>query len=392
MKYNYCIIGTGRQGTAAAYDILKFAKVENLLLIDNSEKNLEMCFDKLVSIQNSITIVRKVININDSTTLVKELKEYDIFLSSVPYQYNLMLTKVAIESKTSMVDLGGHTENVIKQLDYHKKAFDNNISIVPDCGMGPGMNVTMALLAMEHLDHAEEVLIWDGGLPQNPIPPWNYSLFFNIKGLTNEYDESAFFLKNGKIEKVPCFEGIEIINFGDNIGELEAAVTSGGLSTMPWTFEGKLNRLENKTLRYIGHWEWMKAYRELGLFSQENIEFNNVKIVPREFYHHLLKPKLDTKDFKDICLMKVVAKGKIDGIISEVEIDSVEKYDSETGFMAMEKWTGWHASIVMQHILDGNVPYGTHSIENAISGKDFYEAALKRKYSINIKINNKKVN
>ena len=49
MKYNYCIIGTGRQGTAAAYDILKFAKVENLLLIDNSEKNLEMCFDKLVS-------------------------------------------------------------------------------------------------------------------------------------------------------------------------------------------------------------------------------------------------------------------------------------------------------------------------------------------------------
>ena len=90
--------------------------------------------------------------------------------------------------------------------------------------------------------------------------------------------------------------------------------------------------------------------------------------------------------------MKVIAKGKIDEIISEVEIDSVEKYDSETGFMAMEKWTGWHASIGMQHILDGNVPYGTHSIENAISGKDFYEAALKRKYSINIKINNKKVN
>ena len=64
--------------------------------------------------------------------------------------------------------------------------------------MGPGMNITMALFAMEHLDQPLEVRIWDGGLPKNPKEPWNYSLFFNIKGLTNEYDESAFFLDKGK--------------------------------------------------------------------------------------------------------------------------------------------------------------------------------------------------
>ena len=93
------------------------------------------------------------------------------------------------------------------------KALDKNITILPDCGMGPGMNVTLGLLAMEQLDKPEHLRVWDGGLPLNPNPPWNYSLFFNINGLTNEYDGEAYFLKDGKIDKVPCFEGFEEIKF-----------------------------------------------------------------------------------------------------------------------------------------------------------------------------------
>ena len=103
----------------------------------------------------------------------------------------------ALESEISMVDLGGHTKNVIEQLSYHDRAVEKGITIVPDCGMGPGMNISMALLAMEELDKPQDVFIWDGGLPKSPKPPWNYSLFFNIKGLTNEYDGSAYFIRDG---------------------------------------------------------------------------------------------------------------------------------------------------------------------------------------------------
>ena len=46
-----------------------------------------------------------------------------------------------------------------------------------------------------------------------------------------------------------------------------------------------------------------------------------------------------------------------------------EKYDSKTGFMAMEKWTGWHASIVMQKIIDGTIKKGAYPIEKALSGE-----------------------
>ena len=79
---------------------------------------------------------------------------------------NPKITKAALESCSSMVDLGGHTDNVRQQLSYHKSAKEKNITIVPDCGMGPGMNVTLGLLAMEQLDEPHHLRVWDGGVYQ----------------------------------------------------------------------------------------------------------------------------------------------------------------------------------------------------------------------------------
>ena len=378
----YCVIGSGRQGTAAAYDILKHGGPESLTIIDSSEQNLAKCKSKIQALTNfEISTVK--LDIMNEDLLINELLDIDIFLSSVPYSFNLYLTDIAIKSKTSMVDLGGHTNNVIKQLKRSDEARELGISIVPDCGMGPGMNVSMALLAMEEFDEVDEVRVWDGGLPQNPEAPWNYNLFFNIAGLTNEYDGDAYFIKNGKLAEVPCFEDIEKLNF-DGIGELEAAVTSGGLSTMPWTYEGKIKLLENKTLRYLGHWEQMLAFRQLGLFQEEKINFNGSAISPREFYHHLLEPQLITESPKDICIMRTEATGTLAGKAQTKRVECIEKYNEETGFLAMEMWTGFHASMVMQHIASSKVSAGAHPIEKALSGKDFYDYAKARAYDIKI--------
>ena len=153
---------------------------------------------------------------------------------------------------------------------------------------------------------------------------------------------------------------------------------------MPWTYEGKLNVLHNKTLRYAGHWEQMKAFRELGLFQEEPISFKDIEISPREFYHHLLSPKLEQDNNKDVCLMRVKTIGESRGEKKRVTIDIEEKYDEETGFLAMEKWTGWHASIVMIEILKGNIGHGAIPIEKALSGNIFHRRALERSYNIQI--------
>ena len=273
---------------------------------------------------------------------------------------------------------------MIKQLESSDRAIKSGISIVPDCGMGPGMNVSVALLAMDDFDEVDEVRVWDGGLPKNPSSPWNYNLFFNIQGLTNEYDGSAYFIRDGKVVEVECFEDIENLNFDSGIGKLEAAVTSGGLSTMPWTYEGKIKVLENKTLRYPGHWETMIAYRQLGLFEEKKIDFKGAELSPREFYHHLLEPQLLEKNPLDICIMRAEATGLINGERKTKRVECIQTYDNDTGFLAMEQWTGYHASMVMQHIANSKVPHGAHPIEKALSGIDFYNYAVQRGYEINI--------
>ena len=378
----FVIAGSGRQGIAVAYDLLRNTNHE-VTIVDISQNSIKDALEKLSKISDVKNLKSKVIDISNSTQMHQILIDKDVLISAVPYEFNLELTKIAIQSQTSMVDLGGHTNIVRDQLSMSDKAKAVGISIVPDCGMGPGMNITMAVLATEILDKTTEIYICDGGLPQVPNPPWNYSLFFNIEGLTNEYDEHAYFIRDGQINEVECFTGIEDINF-KNIGNLEAAVTSGGLSTMPWTFKDKLRVLENKTLRYPGHWEWMKAFRQLGLFSRKELVHKNQSIVPRDLYHQLLEKQLDHGRVEDVCLMRIKAVGKKNEKNIELTIDAEEYYDNKIDLTAMEKWTGWHISIIAIEIANNRVAKGAVSVENAITGHTFLKEANKRNYSINI--------
>ncbi|OUT42747.1 MAG: hypothetical protein CBB66_00375 [bacterium TMED6] len=379
---NFVIVGSGRQGISIAYDLLRDSN-HDVTIVDIDKNYLDEAVNKLSKISNTENLKSIVADVSDSKSMLNILTSTDVMISAVPYKFNLNLTKIAIESNTSMVDLGGHTNIVREQLSMDKDAKAAGITIVPDCGMGPGMNITMAVLATEILDQTDEIYICDGGLPKNPSPPWNYSLFFNIEGLTNEYDEQAYFLKDGKIVEVPCFDNIENVKF-DQIGELEAAVTSGGLSTMPWTFKDTLKVLENKTLRYKGHWEWMKAYRELGLFSRDNINHNGNEITPRHFYHQLLEKKIDHGRVEDVCLMRIKAMGKKDSKNVELNIDAKEYYSKELDLTAMEKWTGWHISIMAIEIAYNNIAAGAVSVENALKGHTFLEKARNRDYDITI--------
>ena len=384
--YKYIVLGSGKQGTAIAYDLARFGNSSSIILADSNGDVAKHSSDRVNFLIGKDLTTYMQLDIYSKDDIFKALSEIDVMISAVPYFHNLYLTDIAIETSTSMVDLGGHTDNVRKQLSKHDQALEKNITILPDCGMGPGMNVTLGLLAMEQLDEPKHLRVWDGGLPLNPNPPWDYALFFNINGLTNEYDGEAYFLKNSRIDRVSCFEGIEELHF-ESLGTLEAAVTSGGLSTMPWTYEGRLVTLENKTLRYPGHWDKMVAYRQLGLFDEEEIEFKDQSFSPRSFYHHLLEPQLAENDSKDICIMRTEAKGIKDGLERTAVVESIEKYDPETKFKAMEKWTGWHASILAIKAAKGSLPKGTVSIERAISGQDFLIEAEKRGFKINITIN-----
>jgi lysine 6-dehydrogenase len=379
MGYKYAVLGAGQMGVASAYDLAKFGEADQVIIADNVFAQAEACAVRINGLLGT-----------NIAQLSKVLDGVNALVSAVPFQHNLTITELAIRQGTSMTDLGGHTGVVRKQILRNDKAKAAGVTIVPDCGMGPGMNISLAVYAMSLLEKPKEVLIWDGGLPQKPEPPWNYALTFNINGLTNEYFGNAYFLKRGKVTEVPCFEGYEEVKFPKPLGMLEAFVTSGGLSTMPWTFKGKLRRLENKTLRYRGHCEQFKAYSMLGLFDETPVKVGRSEIRPRKFYHNLLEPKIVKDEVKDVGIIRVKSASGPKGQRTEATVELIDYYDDVTGFTAMQRLTGWHASIVAILAAQGKLEKGAVPVESAVPGELVVEEAKKRGLQITQKV--KKLN
>ncbi len=381
MGYRYAVIGSGRQGTAAAYDFAKFGEADDIVMGDMSLAQARRAAARVNRLTGRDVARGVAADVTKPATILRAIQGADVMLSGVPYFFNLALAKLAIKARVSMVDFGGNTELVRKQLALDGAARRAGVGTVPDCGMGPGLTITLAVYAMELLDVPEHVYVYDGGLPQRPRPPWNYELTFNVEGLTNEYDGDATFLRDGRIIRVPLFSEFEEVDFPP-LGKLEAVVTPGGLSTAPWSFQGKLKTLQNKTLRYPGHWSQMQAFQDLGLFSLAPVAVDGKKVVPRHVFHALFEPKVRPETIRDVCVERVRALGMKERQTAEAVVEIIDYADEKTGFTSMERLTGWHAAIAAEMLARGVIPPGAHSVELGIPAKPFVEEARKRGLNI----------
>jgi lysine 6-dehydrogenase len=366
MGYNYAVLGAGRQGTACAYDMLKFGEAESVLLADQSLEAAHAAAARVSDLLGTGRARAMQLDVTDRDALVEALAGVDAFLSAVPYYLNLEIARAAVEARASMCDLGGNTDLVRQQLELHPQAQAAGISIVPDCGQVPGMGTTLMVYAMRLLDEPEEVFMWDGGLPQDPRPPFDYLLTFNIAGLTNEYAEPPVFLREGKPTLVPTMDELEEIEFPPPVGRLEAFTTGGGVSTMPWTFEGQLKTLQNKTVRYPGHFAQLRAFFDLGLWRTDRVQVGDQEVVPRDLFHALFEPLVTYPDDRDVVVIRIRATGRKDSRPAEAVLDLIDVYDEETGFTAMERTTGWDAAIVAGMMARGQTPRGAVPVELAV--------------------------
>jgi lysine 6-dehydrogenase len=326
------------------------------------------------------------LDVTNARMVTSLLQGVDAFLSAVPYYLNLGITQAALRAGASMCDLGGNTDLVREQLALDEQAKAANVSIIPDCGQVPGMGTTLMVYAMSLLDEPEEVFMWDGGLPQEPRPPFDYLLTFNIAGLTNEYAESPIFLRNGKPTLVPTMDELEELDFPPPVGRLEAFTTGGGVSTMPWTFEGKLKTVQNKTVRYPGNFCQLRAYYDLGLWELEPVRVGEREIVPREVFHSLFEPMVTYPEDKDLVVIRIRAIGRKDGKATEAVLDLMDFYDEKTGFTAMERTTGWDAAIVAGMMARGQTPRGAVPVELAVPPGLFVEELAKRGIRVQTRI------
>jgi lysine 6-dehydrogenase len=318
------------------------------------------------------------VDASDKAALMRVLAGADVCLSAVPYYFNPTITEAALEAAVNLCDLGGNTDIARRQHASAARAKAVGISLIPNCGQVPGMGTSLCVYAMELLDEPTDVYMWDGGIPRHPRPPFQYLLTFHVAGLTNEYAEPAVFLREGKVTIVEPMTELEIVDFPEPIGRLEAFVAGGGTDTMPWTFEGRLRTLQNLTLRWPGHFSQLRAYWDLGLWNTMPIQVGDQQIVPRDVFHALFEPKVSSPGEEDMVIVRVKALGNKGGRPAQAIVEVIDFFDRQTGFSAMERGTGWSAAIVAEMMARGETPRGAGGVESMVPAKPFVEALRKR--------------
>ncbi|CAN5636266.1 saccharopine dehydrogenase C-terminal domain-containing protein [soil metagenome] len=339
------VMGAGLQGSACAYDLLQNTEVEEVILADLRLDSLPPFLSRFRE-DERLRVVRVDARSHDDVRGV--MQGAVACMNALPYYFNLEIASLAVQEGVHYCDLGGNTAIVFQQLQLNEQARAQDVSIVPDCGLAPGMVNILAAAGIAALDDAHTVRISVGGLPQNPQPPLNYQIVYSLHGVLDYYTTASWVLRDGEPVQVDALTEIESVEFPEPVGTLEAFHTAGGLSTMPWTYRGRLRTMEYKTLRYPGHAVAMKTIRDLGLLDLEPVTVKGQSIVPRDVFIACVEPRLRRPEATDLVALRVEAEGTREGRPHRVVFDLLDFHDDAAGITAMERTTGFSLSITGQ--------------------------------------------
>jgi lysine 6-dehydrogenase len=369
------VLGAGLQGCACAYDLLQSPAVTQVTLVDLRPERLPPFLTR--DWGGRLRTVR--LDVSDSAAARQAFSGHAAVMSAIPYYYNGPMARAAVECGCHFSDLGGNTEIVLEQKKLHQEALAKGISVIPDCGLAPGMVNILAAEGIRRLDQAEKVKIFVGGLPQSPEPPLNYQIVYSLEGALDYYTTPSWILRGGRPVQVDALSEVESVEFPSPVGTLEAFHTGGGISTLPFAYQGKIDVMEYKTLRYPGHAAVVRPIRELGLLANEPIEVKGKKVVPRDVFIAAVSPRLYKPEGRDLVALQVEVAGKKKGKPARVTFRLLDYYDAKNGISAMMRTTGYSLSITGQMQVDGRVKLkGVHTPDETIPFKDYVTDLAKR--------------
>ena len=366
------VLGAGLQGSACAYDLLQQPEVERVTLADLHPKRLPPFLKRV----KSRRLTLRTLNAKSAGALRAILKGHDAVMCALPYYFNYDVSRAAVRAGVHHTDLGGNTAIVVKQKHLDRAAKKRGVSVIPDCGVAPGMVNIIAAEGIRRVGEAETVKIYVGGLPQQPEPPLNYQIVYSMEGVLDYYTTPSWVLREGKPARVDALSELEELEFPEPVGRLEAFHTGGGISTLPWAYEGKVRTMEYKTLRYPGHAIMMKAIRDLGLLDTKVVQVRGSKVVPRDAFIATVAPKLTKPEGRDLVALRVAVSGR-NGRRAAWEL--LDRYDERTGISAMMRTTGYSLAITGMMQVDGRITQmGARTPDEAVPFRAYVEELKKR--------------
>jgi lysine 6-dehydrogenase len=337
------VLGSGNIGSTAAWDMAKSMRSSDIVIADQDARRAKNVADRIG--ESNVSWVP--LDAANHDQLLRSLKDCDLAMGFLPGNLGYSLMKACIEARKDLVDVSFMAENPFR---LHQSVASAGVTIVPDCGLAPGISNFFVGHAFQNLDKTEAVHVMVGGLPEKPIPPLGYVVTWSPESLIDEYTRKATIVRQGRRVQVDALSGIENIEFPE-VGKLEAFFTDG-LRTLLHTMKGVEDMWE-KTLRYPGHAEKIKLLEAMGLFKEEKIKVEGLEVSPRKLMAKLLGQTLQKPEIRDFVVLKVEVYGVKNGEKTGYIYHMLDNCDRKHGITAMARTTAYPMSIVAQLILGG---------------------------------------
>lgn len=368
------VLGAGKQGRAAAYDLLRNPGVETVGLVDASAEALEslrvFLGDRRVTIEHA--------DFRDTETLTEILQHYSVCLNAATEPPGVLVTHAAIAARTHLCDLGSSGTHVTRQLELDALAFESGVTVVPGCGLAPGLATLLAAHGMRKLDEVHTVQIRAGELPRHPTGPLRFGQPFPVDTLLERYSERAVLIRDGVRLSVEPLTEVEEIEFRAPYGMLEAFHTGGGMAVLASTFAGKVRNLDFKSIRYPGHCAMVRPLFALGFLAAEPLTIGDTEIRPRQLSARLLEKLLPGSD-DDVVLLRVTVVGAKHGGRRRLEYELIDEADAATGLSASMRCSGFTASVIAQALATGRIARrGVVPPERCVPEEDLIEQLRQR--------------
>ena len=366
------VLGAGLQGSACAYDLLQQPGVEQVTVADLKPDRVS----RLLKSPGGKRLALSKLDLQDGAALRAALRGQDAVLNAAPYYFNLDVTRAAVELGVHCADLGGNTEIVFQQRELDAEAQRRGVSVIPDCGLAPGMVNILAAEGIRRVGEADAVKIYVGGLPQHPEPPLNYQIVYSLEGALDYYTTPSWVLRDGKPTRLDALSELEEVAFPPPVGVLEAFHTGGGISILPWVYAGKVRTMEYKTLRYPGHVAIMRPIRDLGLLDLTPVKFKGQEVVPRDAFIATVSPKLTQSEGRDFVALRVDVRGR-NGERAAWQL--LDYYDEAHGISAMMRTTGYSLAITGLMQVDRRISAkGVRTPDEAVPFEEYVKELARR--------------
>ncbi len=271
----------------------------------------------------------------------------DLVISAVPGCMGFATLKAIISAGKNVVDISFFAEDPFLLDDLARR---KGVTAVVDCGVAPGLCNIIAGRVQAEVDQIDRYTCYVGGLPAIRRWPYEYQAGFSPSDVLEEYIRPARMVENGQEVVYPALSAVELIDF-PLVGTLEAFNTDG-LRTLRRTL--KAANMREKTLRYPGHANLMRIFRESGFFSEEPVVVDEQPVRPIALASKLLFEQWRLGEGEhDFTVMQVLIEGWDRGHPFLRRFDLFDRYDVASHTTSMARTTGYTCAIVARQVLDG---------------------------------------